>query len=589
MDPTLPTVIVEPGPISAADQSAAAALFADARRSFDARRYFEVLRTTEELLADFPASDVSGEGLRLTALSAVEVGDFAAADAAATQYLALLAQNDPRTTEMRITRARSSQGAPLEQVTHLLEIDDGAPTDDVARASELMRVAADSAALAELQAALDSAEVGSPLLPVADARLAVRLLALGQLGEAEAFAARAVSAGASGVDLEWAQAVLAGEFPDGRVRVTNFRIGVVLPLSGPPSLAEFAAQVAEGIEIAAATVLGEDFDVELVIRDNQADSASTATAVSQLEADGVHGIVGMLVDEALMTAADARTQQVPLISPTARSAAEAGVATYSLESSDPGAAASVGEYAASRGFQRVAIVYPLSAQAEVEAEAFTQAVGAHGIPVVGRFPYEVGATFFEEQIEGARRVLRAAELAALNLADEEPLPVHMLEPVAVFLPLPPEDVELLAPQLQHFGLDTLAIELLGTSGWTDPLALQAVDPRHTTGVVATAPVASEEEVPIRETFRIEYEERFRKSLVGIAPEIGYDAAALLLEALRPGQVGDGEVDAMLGSLVEVEGAGGVYSVIDGRVIRSTQLVRIEDRVPVPLTIRLPMN
>ena len=48
---------------------------------------------------------------------------------------------------------------------------------------------------------------------------------------------------------------------------------------------------------------------------------------------------------------------------------------YSLEGPDPQAAASIARYAASRAFQRIAIVHPQTPAAEAEADAF-EAVAA---------------------------------------------------------------------------------------------------------------------------------------------------------------------------------------------------------------------
>ena len=55
------------------------------------------------------------------------------------------------------------------------------------------------------------------------------------------------------------------------------------------------------------------------------------------------------------------------------------------------------------------------------------------------------------------------------------------------LPLPERDVELMAPQVTFYGLDSLEIRVLGTAGWTDEEMLARVATRHTDGVVAASP------------------------------------------------------------------------------------------------------
>ena len=162
--------------------------------------------------------------------------------------------------------------------------------------------------------------------------------------------------------------------------------------------------------------------------------------------------------------------------------------------------------------------------------------------------------------------------------------VETLEPVAVFVPVPAEDVELIAPQIIHFGLDTLGIDVLGTSGWADSRALRTIDPRHTNGVVATAPIGAGSDTPAYLRFKAAYEEHFQRTLVSPVPAAGYDAALLLLEALRAGATGSSGIIEALELLGEVEGATGVFSFVDGRVVRSTHVVLIENATLTPIPI-----
>ena len=66
------------------------------------------------------------------------------------------------------------------------------------------------------------------------------------------------------------------------------------------------------------------------------------------------------------------------------------------------------------------------------------------------------------------------------------------------------------------------------------------------------------------------------------PAIGYDAALLLLEALRRGSPTPGPIVEALEGLEDVEGATGVFSVVNGRVLRRTQVVRVEERTLTPI-------
>jgi ABC-type branched-subunit amino acid transport system substrate-binding protein len=316
--------------------------------------------------------------------------------------------------------------------------------------------------------------------------------------------------------------------------------------------------------------------------DDEADPFVAMELVDSLEAAGVAGVVGFLQDDVLVSAAQARTGGLPIVSPTARTAQQAGEGVYSLEGADPLAAARIGRYAASRGIQRDALIHPSTPEAYEEAEAFSATVTPLGLPIVGTYTYPAGATHFEAQLEAARDALRAAEIAALGLGPDDTLRVEMLEPVGIFMPIPAEDVPFVAPQFAHFGLDTLAIEVIGTSGWTDPQALAEVDRRLVTGIVATAPVGGRPGSVGHERFREAYESHFQRSLVSPAPALGYDAALLLLEALRPGRIRPPDVQRAFEELTEIEGATGRYVVLEGRVLKVTEVVLIQGAALVPI-------
>ncbi|HET9948000.1 MAG TPA: ABC transporter substrate-binding protein [Longimicrobiales bacterium] len=580
---TLPPAVVQPGArLSGDEQEEAAGLLASAERSFEARRFFEVLRTTSDLLDRFPGSDVSGEALLLSARAELELDSVERAEEAAERYVALLAPIDPRVTSARLIQARAAEGDPTRQLGYLLAIRT-VTDEELAEATLLARDAADALDREELEAVLAEAPPGGPLAPVAQSRHAAALLAAGEAERASEVAQAAIDGGATGPELVLAEGVLRGELPESMRRETTFMVASVLPREGPPGLAEFARLISEGIEVALSTVLGPDYDVTLVERDDQGDPEVGASLVPELETGNVAGAVGFLQDGTLLAAGQARIEGLPIISPTARTATEAGEGVYSLDGADPRAARAVARYSASRAHQRVAIVLPNSGTALEEADAFQEEAESLGVRVVGRFPYEPGATFFESQILGARDALRAAEIAALGLGPDDTLRVEMLEPVGMFVPIPREDVDFMAPQIAHFALDTLAIEVMGTFGWTSPQVLEAVEPRYLNGVVATAPVGAGPDSPGMQRFREAYEQHFQRSLTSLTPALGYDAALLLLEALRPGRLAPDEVLSSFRSLRDVEGATGIWSVIDDRVVRRFELVRIQNRnlVPVP--------
>ena len=359
-------------------------------------------------------------------------------------------------------------------------------------------------------------------------------------------------------------------------------LGMLLPFGGPPGLAEFARLIAEGVEVAAVEMSEALLDVRITSMDDQGDPALTRVLVRELEDSSIRGVVGFLEDASLEIAGSARQIGVPLISPTARSASRAGEGVYSLEGPDPIAAAEMARYASEFGYTRIAVLHSQGSESAQEADAFEEMSRSLGLPIVGRYAYQVGATFFGEEIIEAQNTLRAAEIAALGLEEDDTLHVEMLEPVALFLPIPPEDVEFIAPQIVHYGLDTLAIDILGTSGWTDPQVLETVDLRHTSGVVATSSVGRTEDRSTSIQFREAYERHFQKSLISGVPALGYDTVLLLIEGLKGGAESPEEIRIAIEGLHEIEGAAGIYSLVDGRILRRTEVVYIDEGILLPV-------
>ena len=73
-------------------------------------------------------------------------------------------------------------------------------------------------------------------------------------------------------------------------------------------------------------------------------------------------------------------------------------------------------------------------------------------------------------------------------------------------------------------------------------------------------------------------EIYTLSLHDALPIFGYDTALLLLEALRESPRTSAQVRRALEALRDIEGATGVFSVVDGRVIRRTEVVYIDNGI-----------
>jgi ABC-type branched-subunit amino acid transport system substrate-binding protein len=582
--PAFPDPVLAQGSMSPARASRAAEMYAAADRALEEGRAGEAREIAARIVDEFAAAPVSGRALFLLARACLEDGAPQAADEAAGRFAELLTDGDPRAAEARVVQAEARErlGDEEGRLDRLLRIGPEAPTNLVILASDDVREAVGELDVGVLRSVLDRTPEDAVLRPVALTTYALALARSGDTDRARAAAREALATGARGTDSLTATAILEGRSVAGYDRVGRARtleIASVLPTGGSPGFKEFASLIAEGVEVAAASFLDGSVEVHVDAHDDRGDPAVAASTVEALEDTGVLGAVGFLEAGALEAAAQVRRGPLPLISPTARTAYVDGA--YTLSGADPLAAAAMARYAARQGFLRVAVIHSRAPESTEEADAFVSALQETGTALAGRFEYAAGATYFGDQIRGAREALRGEEIRALGLGPDDTLHVEVLEPVAVFLPIPAEDVELVAPQVTFFGLDTLAIRTLGTSGWTDAQTLKTVDQRHTTGVVATAPVDVGPDSPGFARFREAFESHFRRTLVSPVPALGYDSALLLLEATRNGARSPADVHDALERIRNLEGATGTFSVVDGRVVRRTHIVQIEHGTLIP--------
>lgn len=579
--PTLAT-----GSLSVQGEREAADLLSRARRSLELNRLAEAERALTGVVERYPSSRVSVEALALRAgLRADEVleaapwttppdsgmvADTVAVDADAQglppmlaararlarrdleRLLAVLPGEDERVgpTRLRVARVAAAQGEPGATLRAALSLPPGTAVtegDETLVKEAVLR--ADPAAVEQALALADSTQ------PLAGPAFTAWARAQRMSGDEEAarrWAGRALDAGVVGRDSLVAAAVVTGRgLP--RADDAPVPVGVVLPLGGSPAFQRFAQDLREGVE-AAVEAWEMDRDVELVVLDDGGDIPTAANLVRTAETRGAVAVLGLLEDTTL-AAADRARVDVPLISPTAYRVPDSDRTTLTLNGFDPGAAEALADWAASSGIAEVAVIHAAAGGSADEARLFQEAFQDLGGRVLGSFPYPPGVTFWQDQI-----------LAATGV-----------EPDALVLPVPAEDLAGLAPQLTFFGVDTLGIRLLGTGGWTDPQLLREVDDRHTDGVVAAAPIRPDSADAGYRRFRDAYERRFQRGLVdGSVQALGYDAASLVFQGIFAGAGAPDEMSLALDRVRDLPGATGLLSVVDGRLRRAHQVVCLEN-------------
>jgi len=550
-----PPVVLDVSPASRADEDRASLLYRAALDDFEASRLSGAVNAAQTVVDQFPATRVSGASLWLLARAQEGAGQPDAALAAATRYAAALPPEDPRLGAVRLLEATAlTQLGRLGEATgRALSIRADAPPDTYSRALGLVRASAPELNRGELGDLLAGTPLGQPLAAPLMVAYARSLLLGGDAAAARQYASAALAAGAEGPDQEGALALLADLGGENVANVPKVRIAALLSATGPPTLQRYALLIEEGIR-AALESSEASANVELLVRDDRGDPAQAGELIRELESESVVGVIGPLLDDLVGRAAAARSTPLPLISPTApMSQGEAGI--FSLGAPDPGSAEALARYAATSGLEYVVVIHPDEPNAAFQAQAFEETFQELRGSVLRTITYPSGTTHFED-------VLRQAEA---------------LRPDALFFPVPARDIEALAPQVSFFGLDTLGVHVLGTSEWANEDVRRAVSPRHTNGVVTAAPRTPGPASDAYQRFVRAYEERFQRSLRDPMPATGYDAASLILLAVRTGARTAAEVRTALASIEGFEGATGVLSVEDGRVVREHHLLCIQNR------------
>jgi len=441
----------------------------------------------------------------------------------------------------------------------LLDLPVGQDSERVVGQMEVAASRLGREALTELAARANSAGDDPRLGPVF-AQLALSYALAGQRERAQEFAARVGHARGRGRSGRLAAVLLTGGVPAAAPIPVA---GAVMPLSGSPANREYARLFMEGVEVAAAAARRGGLPVELIVEDNRGTAHGSTQAAAALAERGAGVVLGPLRDANLSAAAAALPPEVVLFSPTAREPAVGRDGVYSLAGGDPGAARTLAAAVSDLGFLDAVVVHPRSPQQAMEAEAFAQAFSEAGGAVRHRLEYEPGTTTFEDPLGEA----------------------GLLDPEVLVVLAPPADLELLAPQIAFFELDETEVRVAGAAGWTAPRVLESVARRHTDSVVAVSPSppSTTDADPARD-FTEAYEQHFRRTLASPVPAVGYDLFRIALAAWAESWRTEVPPAQALEAMGPIEGATGIYSVVDGRLVREFFPVMILDGALQPLDL-----
>jgi ABC-type branched-subunit amino acid transport system substrate-binding protein len=556
-EPTQPSIpALEEGTLPAPMAEEAARILRQAARDLQSGALEEARNGARDIILHYPGADGSAEALGILARAALGLGDSEESAEASGRFLSILGPTHPIYPEILTLNASALLGLGDREgaLRSLMRFPENAEAEDVRSAWVLLRTLVVRLGAPALRETLSETPEAHPFRGAVATELAVSLFLGGDSSEAEEWARIALAEELEPGDEALARGVLSGHLDE--ILGDALVLGAILPRTGvSPGMADYGELVLEGIQVAVEEYQSElRRSIRLEVMDHQGDPEESRISVQRLEDLGAVGAIGPLTLDFLDEAARARRAGLPLVSPFSALAPEESDGVFSLSGPDPGGSEALARYAWDLGLERVVLFRPVTSSARVDSEAFRLVFESLGGIVPREVVYDSAATFFQTQFETVASVL----------------------PDGLFLPLTSRDVQLVAPQFTYYGLDTLGIQLLGTSGWTEDQVVQDVDSRHTDGVIASTTRLSQDETEEYRRFRLRYEELFQKTLRSTVPAYGYDAAGLLLHGLRTNPENRAELLQALELIDDYPGATGHFSVRDGRILRVPQLVRIQN-------------
>ena len=549
-EPTDPAL--EVGSSTSVEREELKRLLEEAQFALDAGDFEAAEELWVEVESSFATVPGSSQIFWIQAQAAQSLGNPEEALDAVRRFRILLPKDDSRLSEVALLEGESlvSAGYPSEAIRIWMTALPLASDADL-----LMRISEHSQDLSEEDLLTLLATVQGRLSGLFSAELALRKYAAGDLGLAQQRARTVLQEGVIGRARRIAEGILTGDMSEFFVAPI---IGAILPTSGSPRLREFSAEIQDGIRIALEQFSQAQTDraeAELVVRDSGGNVQGVREALTSLDSANVLGFIGPLQDFTLEEAARLNRNSLPVISPTSPLVPADVTGVYSLSGEDPSASRALARYALASELNSAVVIYPQTRAGIFEAFAFSRTFQSSGGLILAEIGYPTGATFFERELRQ----------------------VESLMPHVLVLPLPSREIELMAPQVTFFGIDSLEVRILGTAGWSDPGMLARVDTRHTNGVITSSPRRPEGESEGHRAFVEAYELFHQRTLPSAVPELGYDAAALLLEGVRVGARTPDELFETLQQISNFPGATGLLSVEEGRIQREHFLVCLQDR------------
>jgi branched-chain amino acid transport system substrate-binding protein len=339
-----------------------------------------------------------------------------------------------------------------------------------------------------------------------------------------------------------------------KLKSNQFFIAAVLPLSG--KLAPFASEVLSGIQLAveANRDRAGSASVGLIVKDFESDYASFLDDFSEmLNTDRPLAVIGPLLSKNLPVMAElAERAHIPLITPAATlpNVRRLGNYVFSTALTYQLQAKRIAAYAIKeQGFRRFCILHPDTTYGRELARLFAQEVRQHEGEVIAIESYKEG----EADVSAQLKRMKEEDLKRYGLSvpvDETKLTGKLTKLDkkifytpgfdAIFIPGRAADAGLIAAQLNFYDMK---VPFLGANGWNSP-DFARTDDSSIDGAVFVDGFFVDSPTPTVQDFVNRYKKRFQTNPTLFAMQ-GYDAAKLVLDAVRKGAASGDAVQEQL--------------------------------------------
>jgi len=366
-----------------------------------------------------------------------------------------------------------------------------------------------------------------------------------------------------------------------RMMKMNIEIGVVLPLSG--DYQKFGEQILDGINLKAEQFTHETgTKLTPVLYDTRGSDIEAARIVKRLSSLGTAASIGPLTSEATAIAsAVLACGDMPLMIPAATQGGltELSETSFQLQPNLDLQGIMMADLAAQKLMaDTAAIITPTTPENIRMARAFSRRFKENGGTILGIEYFRSRDTDFGPYVRDLKSLVLGELLDSIIFVNEtgdtieaEEVPVWL---DCIYIPASASQLRMLLPQINFYNLNTV---YLGGDGWGSSTVYDLGE-SITKKCYFTSSVVDDNIGASAEKFTVDFDLRYGHQ-PGRLEALGYDAMALICEALKAGHFTRSQITRYISGIEKYDGVAGKVTFGKYRENIELPVYTIEDQVP----------